>query len=299
MGRKKDAQDIFIPVYIGDFLKKTQMLDAEESGAYFLLLMQLWINDGALKLEHKKLMRAARVFDPAKWGDIWESIEPYFDLEERPTDAPIGTPPEIWITNDRITREKNRSRLTGLKNKVNSFIKYKKITKEQGQEIVKTAENSGRIADLVDYLDKWASGQLELFEPNGAPIGAPVNVRLTSNTNTNTNTEEKESTHSEAAGEPAALENDFFPISLDEVKKYASAAAVKLDDPEGFFNYWTALGWKDSRGNAFNWRAKATFWDRDRMKREKVKNSSNSVKTGKNGAFNGSNVVNSLIGGLV
>lgn len=81
----------FMPLWVGDFLAKTQDLDAKEVGAYMLLLMSMWTRDGRLPNDSKKLQRVARV--GRDWPKVWASIERYFDVDGD------------TITNDRLLQE--------------------------------------------------------------------------------------------------------------------------------------------------------------------------------------------------
>lgn len=52
--------DIWMPIYIGDYLRDTQDLTAEEHGAYFLLLMYYWQKKGAIGADIKRLSIVAK-----------------------------------------------------------------------------------------------------------------------------------------------------------------------------------------------------------------------------------------------
>jgi uncharacterized protein YdaU (DUF1376 family) len=65
--------DIWMPLFIGDYLKDTGFLSLEEHGAYFILLMELWIHGGYL--DKKKVLKKI----PVK---IWENICEFFQEED-------------------------------------------------------------------------------------------------------------------------------------------------------------------------------------------------------------------------
>lgn len=66
------------------------------------------------------------------------------------------------------------------------------------------------------------------------------------NTNTNTNTKEK---------------GKFVPPTLEDVREYCIERGSKVD-PVKFFDYFTAGGWKDSKGNPVkNWKQKLLTWE--------------------------------------
>lgn len=52
--------DIWMPIYIGDYIRDTQELTAEEHGVYFLLLMHYWLKDGKIGSDISRLSRVAK-----------------------------------------------------------------------------------------------------------------------------------------------------------------------------------------------------------------------------------------------
>lgn len=69
--------DIWMPLYIGDYLAATAHLDALESGAYLHLLMHQWKNE-KLPADSDGLRRIAKV-DKDAWSNAWVLLEPFFD----------------------------------------------------------------------------------------------------------------------------------------------------------------------------------------------------------------------------
>jgi len=52
--------DIWMPIYIGDYLRDTEELSATEHGAYLLLLMHYWQKNGEIGSDIERLSRVAR-----------------------------------------------------------------------------------------------------------------------------------------------------------------------------------------------------------------------------------------------
>lgn len=71
--------DIWMPLYIGDYLADTSHLGALESGAYLHLLMHSW-RTGALPADTEQLRRIAKV-DPDAWSNAWGTIQAFFKFD--------------------------------------------------------------------------------------------------------------------------------------------------------------------------------------------------------------------------
>jgi uncharacterized protein YdaU (DUF1376 family) len=69
-----------MPLYTGDYKRDTDHLEAEEHGAYLLLLMALWDRGGKLRNDPALLARTARV-SLRKWPKIWRTLEPFFVIQ--------------------------------------------------------------------------------------------------------------------------------------------------------------------------------------------------------------------------
>lgn len=85
--------DIWMPLYIGDYLSDTAHLSAEESGAYLHLLMHSW-KTGALPSNLETLRRIAKVETDA-WGNAWSTLQAFF--KQRPDGS--------WMQ-DRLEKER-------------------------------------------------------------------------------------------------------------------------------------------------------------------------------------------------
>ena len=71
--------DIFMPLFVADYLADTTDLSTEEHGAYLLLLMASWRNGGVLENDPQRLARTAKV-PPKRWPAVWEAIARFFDV---------------------------------------------------------------------------------------------------------------------------------------------------------------------------------------------------------------------------
>jgi uncharacterized protein YdaU (DUF1376 family) len=89
---KKKKADIWMPLYVSDYLADTMHLSAEQHGAYLLLLMVAWKSEGRLPNDNEQLQAISRL-TPAKWKASEAVLRAFFFVT-----------PEYWI-NNRLREE--------------------------------------------------------------------------------------------------------------------------------------------------------------------------------------------------
>jgi uncharacterized protein YdaU (DUF1376 family) len=82
----------FMQLYVGDYLRDTRHLTAEQHGAYLLLLMAAWNAGGRLPNDPRKLARLA-ASTPSRWAKISADLLEFFEVDGD------------HITNRRLTLE--------------------------------------------------------------------------------------------------------------------------------------------------------------------------------------------------
>jgi uncharacterized protein YdaU (DUF1376 family) len=88
----KKKADIWMPLYVSDYLGDTMHLSAEQHGAYLLLLMVAWKSEGRLPNDPEQLQSISRL-NPAKWKASEAVLRAFFVVT-----------PEYWI-NNRLREE--------------------------------------------------------------------------------------------------------------------------------------------------------------------------------------------------
>ncbi|WP_185641378.1 DUF1376 domain-containing protein [Burkholderia sp. Bp8995] len=80
MARAEEKADVWMPLYIGDYLADTARLTTEQHGAYLLLMMDYWRN-GAPPDEKIVLQNVTRLTD-FLWKKHWPVLQKFFVLIE-------------------------------------------------------------------------------------------------------------------------------------------------------------------------------------------------------------------------
>ena len=73
--------DVWMPLYIGDYLRDTAHLSASEHGAYLLLIMECWSKGGSVTDSDRALWRVVRADSLEHWQtEIRPALEPFFQV---------------------------------------------------------------------------------------------------------------------------------------------------------------------------------------------------------------------------
>lgn len=75
-----EKADIWMPIYIGDYLADTTRLNTEQHGAYFLLIMDYWRN-GPPPDDAQVLAQITRL-SPDAWSNAQAQIKQFFSIED-------------------------------------------------------------------------------------------------------------------------------------------------------------------------------------------------------------------------
>lgn len=98
MAREKAVKsDIWMPLYVADYLADTMHLSTEQHGAYFLLLLAAWKNGGSVPNDTLKLRSITRM-DAKKWQESSQTLGEFFFVT-----------PNLW-THNRVTKELNKAK---------------------------------------------------------------------------------------------------------------------------------------------------------------------------------------------
>lgn len=86
--------DVWMPLYIGDYLSDTMHLTTEQHGAYFLLIMAYWKNGGPLPADDALLAATCRLSGDA-WSIAKAVLSRFFTVNEEES---------LWV-HERIDKE--------------------------------------------------------------------------------------------------------------------------------------------------------------------------------------------------
>jgi uncharacterized protein YdaU (DUF1376 family) len=143
--------DIWMPVYIGDYLRDTEELSDKEHGAYLLLLMHYWQKDGIIGCDIDRLSRVGRT-DRETAGFILGS---YFDLIDG--------------------NYKNKRAEIEMKNASNRRLAATENGKKGGRPLLNNPQETGGLATgNPEGNPQESSSSSSSSSPSSSPIPLPI-----------------------------------------------------------------------------------------------------------------------------
>jgi uncharacterized protein YdaU (DUF1376 family) len=95
--KKTPKHDIWMPLYVSEYLGDTMHLTTEQHGAYLLLLMAAWKNDGKLPSDAGALQQICRM-TAQQWARHERTLQAFFFVTE-----------DFWIQN-RVRKELDKAK---------------------------------------------------------------------------------------------------------------------------------------------------------------------------------------------
>ena len=144
----------WMPLYIGDYLRKTMRLNAEQHGAYLLLLMAYW-QDGPLPDDDDQLAAIARL-DGKGWAKVSKVVRPYFRSEggQLHHDNAERLKTEAVEKYERRSKAGSNNVRTRYQQPTNgTALEYEPPPQSQSQPHSSNEENSRRDADASEPED--------------------------------------------------------------------------------------------------------------------------------------------------
>jgi uncharacterized protein YdaU (DUF1376 family) len=93
----KKKYNVWMPLYVADYIADTMHLTTEQHGAYLLLLMSAWKCDGKLPNDPAQLQQIARM-TPQQWARSERVLQGFFFVTE-----------DFWLHN-RVRKELDRAK---------------------------------------------------------------------------------------------------------------------------------------------------------------------------------------------
>ena len=94
--------DIWMPLYIGDYLADTAHLSTEESGAYLHLLMHQW-RTGSLPADLDSMRKITRI-DKSAWSSAWRTLQAFFKV------CPDGSYSQERLERERVSWSEKKAK---------------------------------------------------------------------------------------------------------------------------------------------------------------------------------------------
>jgi uncharacterized protein YdaU (DUF1376 family) len=141
--------DIWMPLYIADYLSATSRLTTEQHGAYLLLLMDYWKN-GAPPDNDAVLAQITKL-SPDAWANARTMLQPFFEVKDG-----------LWL----------QSRVEDEMQKANH---NKQANKERGLKGAQARWGAKDASSIVEAYSEQCSADSTSPSPSPSPLSLPIN----------------------------------------------------------------------------------------------------------------------------
>lgn len=130
----------YMPLYVADYLASTAHFDAEEHGAYLLLIFNYWQRGEPLPDDDRKLARIARVADAERWLSVRLALAEHFTVSDG-----------VWV-HARIEKELEKARAKSEKARESGKLGGLKKA-ESGSKPARSSERLANAKRTPSYTD--------------------------------------------------------------------------------------------------------------------------------------------------
>lgn len=141
-----------MPLYVGDYLRDTQHLSAEEHGAYLLLIMHYWTH-GSLPQDEKFLQKISQL-SGYKWQKYFENISGLF--------GPGWTHKRIEAEREKAMKLTNKRKMAGELGGVMNALRWEANAKANAK---KNGKQMPTQSQRKNNTNLESSGPMVLKEP--------------------------------------------------------------------------------------------------------------------------------------
>lgn len=149
-----NAASTWMPLYIGDYLKDTMHLSAEQHGAYILLIMHYWSNGGKVEHDVDYLFNVCSLYNSKDPDKTLARVLRFFEIKDG------------FVTHKRIDEELKRA------NKITSA--RSEAGKKSGEARKRKAAEDQQSLEQSDEQNLNKEGTK--FEQNGKPSQSPSHI---------------------------------------------------------------------------------------------------------------------------
>lgn len=143
----------WLPLYVGDYLRKTMRLTTEQHGAYLLLLMACWAEGGSITADEEDLAATVRL-PLDRWLVMAPRILPFFEERDgRLHNARLSE--ELARANNITEARREAGRSSAARRQQNSS---KPAANEKQNAIPSQSQSHKEDADVAHAHDNWPEG---------------------------------------------------------------------------------------------------------------------------------------------